>query len=244
VNEVFKLEWAMADPLVLNKSRRDRYKNKAGIAIPSVTGVLGNLGWNKNALNYWANSIGLQGIPIREYKSEADCGTIAHYFCECFIKQNRPDLTKLPQETTEQKAKLEDIVPRAQNAFMGFLDWQARVQPNYIQSELKLISERYQYGGTLDIIARVGSGLTLIDLKSSKGVYADFIIQLAAYLNAARENGYNIESVMLLQLGKEDGTFMPHPIQPEQLNMGFDVFQHLLPIARARKVLDKFGQEE
>src|SRR5262249_28319156 len=41
--------------------------------------------------------------------------------------------------------------------------------------------ERYRTGGTPDAIGLVGNQLSLPDWKTSKGLYSEYLIQLAAY---------------------------------------------------------------
>jgi hypothetical protein len=68
-------------------------------------------------------------------------------------------------------------------AYVRFLDeW----DPEVMLSETVVGSRRYRYGGTLDLLARVGDGrVWLFDVKTGgKGVFGETALQLAAYARA------------------------------------------------------------
>lgn len=56
------------------------------------------------------------------------------------------------------------------------------VEPRYV--EATVWSHKYGYAGTLDLVADVDGVLTLIDLKTSKNVWEEHKIQMAALANA------------------------------------------------------------
>ena len=178
------------------------YKNKDDKRIPGVTTVIGqNLGWNKQQLMWWANQVGLEGRNHRDVsQAAADTGTIAHKMVELEIKGETFDWPGLGQS---MGANAEQI-KQAENAFADFIDWKNLVKFELTQSEHLLISEKYQYGGQLDIAAIQGKR-TIIDIKTSNGVYPDHIIQIAAYKNLWDENypDEKIEASYILRLSKE-----------------------------------------
>ena len=70
--------------------------------------------------------------------------------------------------------------------------------------------------------------LTIIDLKTSKDVYADHKIQISAYRNLYEENLGQKPKAFILQLSKVDGLPYPHPISDQIADAGFEMFKHLL----------------
>jgi len=241
---VFLPDWPMADPLLLSE-RKKPYKLK-GRTIPSVTTILKNLAWSQPGLLHWANKLGLEGRTLEDgRKPEADAGKMAHYFADCFAKQLRPDLTKIPTETEEQRQKKTDCEAKAQTAFLGFYDWAQREKPKWVGTELELIDEAQDFAGTIDALALIRDTLVLVDYKTSKAVYADYIIQVAAYRELLRTHRYDIHQVLILQMNKEDGSFMPHPIVEEKLRHGWEVFKLLKAVHPYKKVLDSWaGRDE
>src|SRR5690242_20610130 len=74
-----------------------------GRRVPSVTTVLGNLGWGTENLMRWAANLGLNGL---DYESErgkaADIGTCAHEMIDAFITKRTPDTDRFDADTIEQ----------------------------------------------------------------------------------------------------------------------------------------------
>lgn len=178
------------------------YRNKDGERVPSVTTVLNQWGANKQALMHWAWKQGDSGISLYE-KPEAETGTIAHMLIEADIKGSGLDISQFPMERTKE----------AQKCFENFLEWKRVHKLTPIKTELSLISEVYQYGGTLDLVALVDDRLSIVDWKTGKDVYEDHIIQLQAYATLWHENFP--ESILfggfhVLRTGKEIASFAHH----------------------------------
>jgi len=200
-----------------------RYKTAAGVPIPGVTTVNNQLGWNKGALIAWARNTALAGLDPDKVKDEAaDIGSLAHFMIECYLKGTRADTADFT----------ENQIAKAENCFLAFLEWNKNYQFKCIESEIPLISEKYFYGGTIDYVATPTIGpdagkVFLLDFKSSKGIYAEAFIQVAAYCHLWKQNRpQKIECVRILKLGKEDGSFEDHRVLPEKLTMGWEIFQH------------------
>lgn len=187
------------------------YRNAAGDKVPGVTTVLGLL--NKPALPLWAYKQGrkherlaAQGkpAPTRLYESvekAAQIGTLAHECCEAII-HDQP-MPALP----------DDCRDRVERAVQNFRDWQAQAAVRFHAVEVSLVSERYQFGGTLDFVAEIGGKLVMGDLKTSSAVYPEMIVQLAAYQllwHECRPDEQLADDAYLLRIDKESGDFAWH----------------------------------
>lgn len=153
------------------------YKNKAGERVPSVTSVISQWGNNKQALLAWAWKQGEKGIPLYE-KPEADIGSLAHLMIDSDVKGKTLDLGQFPI----------GIVEPAKTAYDNFCHWKAAHDFKPVQTEISLISEQYQFGGTIDCIAMLDGKLSILDLKTGKEVYEDHPVQIAAYAILWMEN--------------------------------------------------------
>lgn len=172
-----------------------RYKNEAGKIVPGVTTVLGIQA--KPWLINWANNLGLEGIDCNRVRDDAaDIGTIAHAMCECHVKGMDLDRSNLSPEA----------VDKAENAYIKFAQWWDREGLVMVHSELRLVSEFWQVGGTIDIIARDhNDDLVLIDLKTSKDIYKDYRVQTSAYASIYEElHDDPISRILIVRIGKED----------------------------------------
>ena len=178
------------------------YKNKEGKRLPGVTTIIsGNLGWNSRSLMHWAWQQGIDGIDYKDTTKKAcDAGTIAHQMIE-------NDLIGVSQNFVASN----EILDKATIAYQAWCDWKDLVSFELLESEKSLISEKYQFGGTIDIVAIQGVPC-ILDLKTSKGVYPEHKIQIAAYGQLWNENYPDkpIQAYYLLQLGKIDGSFHHH----------------------------------
>jgi hypothetical protein len=77
--------------------------------------------------------------------------------------------------------------------------------------------------------------LSLIDWKTSNYLYLEYIMQVAAYDWADREeNGNEYDDAWVIRLGKEDGEFDPWHLEAEDLVVGLEGF--LLCLELGRKV--------
>lgn len=201
---------------------KKKYVNATGETVPSVTTALAIIG--KPALVGWANKMGLQGIDTNKYKDElAEVGTLAHYFIMCRLSEELPDISEYSPNQVEAGTKCYD----------KFVDWESRNPLKPLLIEHEIVSERYQYGGCIDLYCLSGSDLMLCDFKTGSGIYPDMIYQVAAYRNLLQEDGFTVSKVIILRIGRDDSEGAEEKIlTPSQLDVGFEIFLHALEIYR------------
>ena len=166
------------------------YRNAAGAKIPGTTTIIGRFK-ESGGLLQWAFKQGASGAAsLYEKRDEAAAaGTIAHDLIEHTI------LGK-PFDPGPVDAAL---LAKAQNAHAQFLEWREQSRIEIIATEHVYVSERYQFGGTIDAIGRDMKGrIVLVDWKTSNAVYQDYLVQLAAYallLEECRPDGRRLRSI-------------------------------------------------
>ena len=199
------------------------YKLACGDRVPSVTTVIGIL--NKPALLQWAWEMGTQELDYKAVRDRAgDIGTLAHYFILCDLKGERPDSSEYSQQDIE-KAKI---------CLIHYWDWvrEHRVEP--IMLETPLISEQYRFGGTIDFLGKVDGQLTLVDFKTGKGIYDEFLIQLSAYEQLLAEAKQFPEVTRLLRIGRNKDDHFEERITGK-LDKQWQIFLHCLGIYNLQK---------
>ncbi len=200
------------------------YKNKNDKRLKSVTTIInGNLGWSKGALIGWTRKHCLNGDDSMKLLKEAGrIGTLAHIMIEEFIKGG---VVKLDDYTPKE-------ISQAKTAYYAFYNWIANNNVEFHETELKLVSEQYQFGGTFDAICEVNGKLVICDWKTSNDVHTEFLIQLGAYRQLIQENlDYKIKGAILLKLDKEEkGVYEEHHYKIKDLNWGWKMFKLLLKI--------------
>lgn len=201
---------------ILNKTRaHTRYELADGTFVPGVTTITGLLA--KQGLIPWANKLGLEGIDVGKYVDElAIIGTLAHYIIECQLKEVKPDLSDF---TPNQVSMSEKCVSK-------FNMWLTENKFKVIRAEQQLVSEKYKFGGTCDIYCDLNGKKTLIDLKTSKAVYQEMKYQVAAYKALLVENGYPVEEVRIIRIGRNDKEGF-EDVNVSNLDLHWKVFAHL-----------------
>ena len=190
---------------VISNDKTSTYYNQEGIKVPRVTEILSRT-IHSDGLMYWANSIGLKGEKYRDVLNKAAmAGTQAHNAIEMYLSEN---------------IKTNDNTP-----FLGFLMWY-----NYITQDVGLPIEviyiehklvcKY-FGGTLDLLVKIGNKIYLLDFKTSNYVTFNYFLQLAAYRYMLKEvEGISVDGVIVLQLDKEEVGF-------NEYHLSFDIPDHL-----------------
>ncbi len=171
------------------------YKTKAGKRVPGAS-TIAKIGDDPSALIHWAWDLGKQNVDYKKAREgAADIGTLAHFMIQCHVRGQEADLSEFSAEQQD----------KASNAFLKFLEfWQSeKFEP--IAVEVPLVSETYEYGGTLDLVARNG-GVVLLDWKTSNAIYRPYVIQLAGYemLWNVNHPGTDIARRAIIRIGKSE----------------------------------------
>lgn len=185
---------ALAVPKPVGAFRDDKHRyywNEVG-PIPSVTTVgkvldkSGPLvGWakrvtaeaavaNADELPKWIEMAGPEGAvslltKAADYKRDtaADLGTAIHNIADRMVKG------QLYQVSEEQE-------PFVASYATFLTDW----TPEFRLVEAMVYNLGAHYAGTLDLVCDMAGETWLLDIKTGKGVYPDYALQLAAYGNA------------------------------------------------------------
>lgn len=204
------------------------YRDREGKQVPGVTTVLGSsLGWKTPGLMHWAWKLGTEG---KDYKAErqkaADAGSLAHAYAESEINGTTPPV--IPVEHIEK-------VSGAMRAFDAF---RKETKIEIVASEVMLVSEDFGYGGTIDAIGVWDGGTAIVDFKSSKDLYPDQVVQVAAYAQLWEERNPDspVKSWHILRWGPE-GDFHHHSLSAAQIRAGWLVFLAALEIYTQRKAV-------
>jgi ATP-dependent exoDNAse (exonuclease V) beta subunit len=208
-----------------------KYINEEGKRVPSVTTIISqHLGWNKNALIAWTKRMMLGGQDSDKVLSEAgDIGTLLHLLIEGH--QQGFDVDTKDYSYNQEKA--------AMKAFAGYLQWYEKRKFKSLRNELVLVNEEMQVGGTIDSIGKMGDDLVVVDWKTSKYLYAENKLQLAAYtyMFEQAQPKANVAYGLVMRFGKDDGKFHQHVIKREKLETGIEIFKALVKISQLKSQL-------
>ena len=154
----------------MSRPARQPYLLADGTQVPSVTTVI-NRFKDAGGLIHWAWKEGHEGRDYRDSRdTAADAGTLAHRMVEADIRGRAPYADPMADPDTWK---------RATQAFDNYREWRRQTHLEPVRSEVRLVSEKYRFGGTLDAMLVQGR-LSLGDWKTGP-LYPDHLIQVAAY---------------------------------------------------------------
>lgn len=173
--------------------------------------------------------------PYTSKSNAANLGTMIHNWIEKYIKGQKPD---------------KPINASMLNAINAFLHWQKENKIKFIDSEKKIYSRKYNYAGTLDAEADINGKKSVIDFKTSKGIYSEMRYQVAAY-QAAREEetGEKYGERYIVRFGKtlnSKGEVDLEVAKLDEYERDLDGFLGALKLYRREKELKyrKVGQKQ
>lgn len=203
------------------------YYSASGDKLPGTTTICG-IAKESGGLVQWAYKTGreherlvAQGKDAPRHLYDvvdraASIGTLAHECCEADIK-GQP----LPEIPEDKKAAV-------MTAYGQYQAWKSQTKIVIVESEVALVSEKHQFGGTLDFVCEIGGVLCLGDFKTSSAVYPEMLTQLAAYRELWNENKPERPITgpsHLLRISKEHGDFAHHSYG--DLSDAWEMFLHL-----------------
>jgi hypothetical protein len=191
-----------------------RYYESEGKKLPSVTTLLGIIA--KPALIHWAAKIERElvlsaSVEYYQELSGADAQS-CQFYLECL--QQRIGRTRAHQKVLKEAGDIGTEVhqmvewglktelgltcefdqpkithPAAHQAYESWKEWREQVKLRPIAVEQVIVSDKYGYAGTLDLLGYAEDILTVLDWKTGKAVYAEALLQNAAYRQGVREMG-------------------------------------------------------
>jgi PD-(D/E)XK nuclease superfamily protein len=217
------LDTATAPEVERGTGRPDGYYLASKTRVPSATTITGRFK-ESSGLMRWAFQRGKDGHAELYDDVALTVGSLIHSVIESEI--NDVPTPVIPKEHQ----------PSVSSAVSAWHEWFLTNSLVITATEIPLVSERHRFGGTLDTIVRDRQGrLAMGDWKSSKAVYSDYLLQLAAYKILWDENrdepitgGFH-----LVRFSKEHGD-MEHRYYPN-----LDDAEELFLLLRKAYDLDK-----
>lgn len=148
----------------------------------------------------------LKGIPNQRRDTAAVRGTAVHALAEKYI---RGEEIEVP----------DDVLAYVEGYATFINDW----KPVSVHEELVVASRKHGYAGTLDSIQDIsGVGRALVDYKTSRGVYGEVALQVAAYRYADvyldadgnEQDMIPVEATLVLHI--QPGTYDLIPLQADE----------------------------
>lgn len=88
---------------------------------------------------------------------------------------------KLKNSTTEE---MEEVSVDEWQAIISYSKWFNETKPEALAVELTVFNEKHEYAGTIDRIFRINGQIWVVDIKTSKTIWEEQVLQLSSYSNA------------------------------------------------------------
>lgn len=181
-----------------------------GKGVPRVTEILSAM-LHEQSLMEWSNAMGLyKHLKYRDILDQAsDIGTYTHKAIEEYLSENK-DL--------DEKELPNNVLHGVHFAFGSFLEWWDIIKSN----DYEIIYQEYTlvckwFGGTLDLYIRINGKKYIVDFKTSNHSSYKHFLQISAYRYMLREQGEDVDGVIILMLDKKSYTFTEYVLDFENL---------------------------
>lgn len=144
-------------------------------------------------------------------------GADLHAWAEAYLKGQRPPF---PEEEPLRGMAL------------ALADWWDGNGGEALRSEEAVFHPEHRYAGRVDLVARLGGRVVVVDLKTSPRAYPEHLLQVGAYALALRAEGVAVEGGFVLAL--REGL----SLQEVPLEEAAQAFLGLLAAHRFLKVLE------
>lgn len=214
------------------------YRLPDGDKVPGVTTIIGRFK-EANGLLWWACQQGQKNpdLPVRDAlygaRDEAGMiGTAVHWMVEQHVKGSPLRLGGSPVRLEDCDALdmdgdtldlTDDRRQQIQSGYDAYLAWERMTRLKITHQEIQLVSVPHRFGGCPDAIGEIDGEPCLLDWKTSKSVYPDMLIQLAAYGHLVRGGlqmehdykplGITVNGFHLCKFSKMTGDFSHHYYQ-------------------------------
>jgi len=178
----------------------------------------------KSPLGFESIIKGVKSAYRQKSTSALNIGSITHDWVEGAVNYHLKggEIPKLP---TQEEAI---------NSINAFKSWTQENEIEWLSSEEKLYHRQHKYAGTLDARANINGEYCVIDWKTSKAVYPEYHLQVAAYAKAV-EDMYDkkVEATYILRCDKATGRF--EAVRSTEIEENFRAFFAALVLFRRLK---------
>lgn len=195
------------------------HKDNERTPVISVTSALKVL--DKPALIGWAERMGVEGAlrleragALRDISVEDALGVVRREGEGADAKRDAgADRGQAIHDVLQQYVEhgtlptVGDFHPQVRGYVQGLCKWLLQAKPEPIMWEAVVGSVTHGYAGRFDLLATIDGQRTLVDLKTSKGIFTEHHLQVAAYCKALEECGVEPAMRSLVLAVSEDGEF-------------------------------------
>lgn len=167
---------------------------------------------------------------IQRRDKAADKGTNVHAVCEEWVMLCLANAHGFPRVIAHGDTK--DLIA-------PFMAWAGTNEVRFLDCEVMVYSEAHKYAGRFDLLFEQDGKRYLGDIKTGKGVYPDYFIQLGAYQIAHTELGGQVDGCTILHLNSKS----LHPYTSDNSERDRKAFLNCLELYRLLKEFPDIGYQ-
>lgn len=209
------------------------YRNAADRKVPGVTTILKEVtaGMDTDILCSWSARLAREGKDWKTERNKAGGhGTALHELCE----KRMPSILAEEDRRVCPDAVTDEAWVKLQSSYAAIRAWWLKNSPRVLIAEEALVSEAYQFGGTLDAMVELEGQPWLLDYKTGSMVGAKEVAQMAAYRRLLHEvKGIVVVGAVLIHAPTRDAGYVrPVRLSATALDLGWDLFEAALSAHR------------
>lgn len=252
----------VSDP-IRHDTDKGRFYETADGTFPSVTNIIESV-LAKPALKFWAANVEREMVVQAAAELYQDAPASPKMSRMVYVNTLKQRLGKLRAHQKKSQTALdiggachelvewnvrrelgqepgpEPRVPgEAAVAFAEYERWRQGVAFKPLRVEQKVWNAGAGYAGTLDILGEIDGELAIVDFKTSKAVYPEFALQIAAYGEAVNAMGHGpVNRGFIVRLPKRvnDGFEI---MEVPDFAVPYSVFLNLITVYKWRSSLER-----
>lgn len=188
--------------IIKDINKRGIFYWKDNVPYLSVTEILKII--DKPALRYWFGQEVFFAMTKNPALNEKEA-LAAPYASSNTAKARGTTVHSIVEAYKQTGAVLDGIPEEFQGFATAFYKFMKEVNPEIIEQEKSVFDHKHKIAGTLDMYAKIGDSLYILDIKTGKDIYSEVELQLSAYAHMLREEGKKVDNigVVLLEIGED-----------------------------------------
>ncbi|MBI2450765.1 MAG: hypothetical protein HYV52_00280 [Parcubacteria group bacterium] len=149
-----------------------------GIWYPRVTAIT-KIKANPALYKWYADSASFSDAE-KAKKTSASEGSLLHEVVESILS--------MPQGADVEK--IQEIPASVRPAVEKFIEFKNQNKITPLSIEERAVSKKHGYAGTIDALVELNGQIGVLDIKTSSGIWRDYGLQTAAYIEALNEKHF------------------------------------------------------
>jgi len=203
-------------------------KGRTGIPeilyLPSITWIASHMPKGVEFYKWLASKGWDEAQAIKETAGAR--GSKVHAAIEILLKEGEFSFNE--QVMNPNTGQLEELTADEYECVVAFLSWYQRYKPEILGVEEVFFNEKRGYAGTIDIRCIIDGKPCIVDVKTSKEIHKDYLVQLGGHKMHYDTDELD-HSIYVLQVGyrknKNKYKFTELPYRPDLFDIAYKLWE-------------------